>query len=131
VVPIDLIDGPGDELSIVRRPQHASPPHGPDLKIWKLNTGRAADLLGPPQEWFDVAGYIATIEGAGPCVRWQTRLLVDLGMAKPRSIRLLPDFAADDFSESGCHLSDEGGKKVAALKADRQLQFADGKYRLR
>ena len=131
VVPIDLVDGRGDELIIVRTPQHAAPPHGPDLKIWKLDTGRAVDLLDRLEEWFDVAGYVGTVQGAIPCARWQTRLVVDLGTARPRSIRLLPGFAAEDWPESGCLLSDEGAKQVAELRRDRRLRFADGKYRLR
>ena len=133
VVPIDLVGGPGDELMIVRRPQHASPPHGPDLKIWTINAGRATDLLsreGRAKE-FDVAGYIGTLETAVPCARWQTRLLVDVASEKPRPITLQADFAAHGEPGLDCRLSAEGTKQVASLKRERQLHFENGHYRWR
>ena len=47
LVPIDLVDGSGDELVIVRIPGHASPPLGIELRIWKLGATFPVDLVEP------------------------------------------------------------------------------------
>jgi hypothetical protein len=39
IVPVDLVDGVGDELVVVRVPNHSSPPIRCDMKIWKLSAG--------------------------------------------------------------------------------------------
>src|SRR5205814_1635360 len=104
LVPIDLVDGPGDELVIVRIPGHASPPLGIELRIWKLGATVPVDLVEPLR----VAGYLDTIERAVPCVRWQVHLLLDPLAAKPRRISLVGEFAAEvDPSDPTwtCHLN--------------------------
>jgi hypothetical protein len=130
LVPVDLVDGPGDELVIVQIPTHASPPIGIDLRIWKLGATVSVDLVEPLR----VAGYLETIERAVPCARWRVHLLLDPLAAKPRRISLVGEFAAEvDPSQPMwiCHLSRRGAKGAAALRRGENLRFSDGRYRLR
>ena len=129
VVPVDLVDGRGDELVIVRRPAHSAPPTGLDLRIWKLSSARAEPLLA--EQSLAVSGYLQTVEGAVPCATWRTRLLIDRSSTKPRTIALRADFAVDDWPESGCHPSNAGTQDMNHLKRERRLQFEDGHYHLR
>src|SRR6185503_3067040 len=82
IVPIDLVDGPGDELLIVRVPAHASPPVGYDLKIWKIGQTKPVELGGSER----VANLLITFPIG--CARWRTFLSIDSTEAKPRSIAL-------------------------------------------
>jgi hypothetical protein len=130
LVPIDLVDGPGDELVIIRIPGHASPPLGIELRIWKLGATVPVDLAEPLR----VAGYLDTIERAVPCVRWLVHLLVDPLAAKPRRISLVGEFAVEvDPSDPtwSCHLNKQGANGAAALRGGENLSFSDGRYRLR
>jgi hypothetical protein len=129
VVPVDLIDGPGDELVIVRIPNRGSPPHAPELQIWNLGSATRADLVEHVDDWF--AGRFDTTEGAIPCARWRTRLFVKPNDLKPRPIALHADLAAEDWPPSGCHLTKKGASTVAVVRAPRVLSFERGKYRMR
>jgi hypothetical protein len=128
IVPIDLVDGPGDELVIIRVPAHASPPIGHDLKIWKLGPTKPVELTDPLR----VAGVFET-ELIG-CARWRTRLFVDLKEAKPRAVVLRSEFAATvtGFDTAAiCRLEGQEAHRVAALRRQQVLRVKSGKYRLR
>jgi hypothetical protein len=146
IVPIDLIGGPGDELMIIRIPQHASPAHGPDLKIWKLSPKKPVDLLARDDKnwklgsrpidldtgdavWFPVAGPLRTVDTAVSCADWRAHLFVSSKDAKPRSIALRADFATAD--PSGCQLSADGADQAAVLRQAHMLRFEGGAYRMR
>ena len=120
IVPLDLVDGPGDELVIVRVPAHASPPIGHDLKIWKVGASTPVDLGGLEH----VAGTLASSPFA--CARFQLGLSVDLTAAKPRAIALRPEFAAS----ACCRLGPEAQSRLAALRGGQTLRFdvTTGKY---
>jgi hypothetical protein len=129
VIPVDLIDAVGDEVVIVRIPARSAPPTGLELQIWKLSLTGAVSML--TERALAMSGYIQTVEGAIPCARWRNQLLVNRSSAKPRSIMLRANFAADDWPESGCHLSDDGAKEVSRLQRGQRLQFEGGHYQLR
>ncbi len=84
VVPMDLVDGPGDEVVAVRVAQHSSPPTAQDLKIWKIS-GSTVNDLAPA---VDVESLLNTIPIG--CARWRDTLSVDLHGVKPRVIELQP-----------------------------------------
>lgn len=132
VIPVDLIDAPGDELLIIRSPGRAAPPLGPDLKIWTLGSTKPTDLIPrkSDEDLVFLAGRLRTVEGAIPCASWRTRLSVNLDEPKPRWITRRAEFAAHDWPQS-CHLSEEGKKEMTAVKRHQVLVFADGAYRLR
>ena len=126
VVPVDLIDGPGDELVIVRTPAHSAPPHPPDLKIWKIRSRRPTDLVaGGEQEWF--AGRFDSGDGAVFCTNWRSRLFVDPDAAKPKPISLRVDFA----SAPGCQLNPNGAAQLKRSNHERVLRYQAGTYHLR
>ena len=79
---------------------------------------------------FLMGGHLRTIEGAVPCAYWRTRLSVNLDAPKPRRIARRAEFAASDWPETGCHLSREGAKEMAAVKRHQVLAFENGAYRL-
>jgi hypothetical protein len=131
VVPVDLVDGRGDEIVIVRVPAHSSPGTGPDLKIWKVQATQPIDLspADGAGNALPVAGYVETMEGAYPCARWRTRLVIDPESAKPRSIALRTDLGIYEWQPDGCHLNDEGAARVASLRGAHRLRFENGRYR--
>jgi hypothetical protein len=133
VIPVDLVDGPGDELVIIRLHQRAAPPPGPDLQIWKVGATQPVDLIQRKghDDLFFLGGRLQTVEGAIPCAEWRTRLSVNLDAPKPRSIARRAEFAASDWPDAGCHLSGEGAREMAAVKRHRLLAFEKGAYRLR
>ncbi|MDD5749131.1 MAG: hypothetical protein PHP64_08870 [Actinomycetota bacterium] len=51
IIPVDLVDGPGDELIIIRIPNRGSPSVGRQLLIWKLGGKKPADLT-PEKDFF-------------------------------------------------------------------------------
>ena len=125
VVPVDLIDGPGDELVIVRTPAHSAPPHPPDLKIWKIKSRRPTNLVaGGEQEWF--AGRLDSGDGAIFCTDWRSRLFVNPDAPKPRPISLHVDLAA----APGCQLNPNGGAQLKQINHERVLQYQAGTYHL-
>ena len=113
VIPVDLVDGPGDELLIVRVPAHAAPPIGYDLKIWKIGATRPVVLADGER----VAGSMVTEPIA--CARWRTRLFVDRSAPKPRAIALRTEIG----SAGCCRIANEDTTRVAGLRRDRTLQF--------
>ena len=132
VIPVDLVDGPGDELVIVRMHQRAAPPPGPDLKLWKVGATKPTDLIQRKgdDELFFLGGRLLTVEGAVPCAQWRTRLTVNLDAPKPRPLARRAEFAASDWPDAGCHLSREGAEEMAALKRHQLLRFEKGGYGL-
>ncbi len=119
IIPVDLIDGPGDELMIVRVPAHSSPPIGYDLKIWKIGQTKPTVLGGQDR--------VAKLLGSYPigCARWRTLLSVATG-AKPRPITLRTEFGAAPC----CRIVDEEAALIRNLRQGQVLRFdADqGKY---
>lgn len=113
IVPVELVDGIGDELLIVRVPAQASPPIGYDLKIWKVAAKTPVDLGGLDR----VAGLL----GARPigCARWRTNLLIDQSQAKPRVIGLRHVLG----SSTGCSIDPDEVSPIADMRRDRALSF--------
>ena len=122
IVPIDLIDGPGDELLIVRVPAHSSPPAGYDLKIWKIGRTKPVEIGGSER--------VAKLFGSNPigCARWRTLLSIDRTEAKPRSIALRTRFG----STPCCRIETEE-PNLAGMRRGQVLRFdaARGKYVVR
>jgi hypothetical protein len=85
---VDLVDGPGEELLILRAPNHGSPPVGLDVKIWRVAQPEADELF---QSKDRVAGHLWPL-----CAAYRTRALIDLDTAKPRSVALQPELGAAD-----------------------------------
>lgn len=85
VVPVDLVDGPGDELLVVRTWAHASPSVGFALTVWKVGGARPIDLS--PKVL--VAARLPSSE-----TTWRADLTVDLTQEKPRTIELRRTFGA-------------------------------------
>jgi hypothetical protein len=128
IVPVDLVDGPGEELIIIRIPAHASPPAGHDVKIWKLGQAKPVELLEP----IAVAGLFET-ELIG-CARWRTNLVVDLASAKPRAVALRADFAArapEGRGTAACRLNAQEVERQTSLKRGDVLRFEGGRLRRR
>jgi hypothetical protein len=113
IVPVDLIDGPGDELMIFRIPNHASPPIGFDMKIWKLGGAKPTAL----QSFEHVAGHLPTFPFS--CATWRTFMTVDLTKAKPRSIGLMTESSAS----ADCRCYKESDNEIAQLN-DIRLKSA-------
>jgi hypothetical protein len=126
IVPVDLVDGPGDELVIVRVPAHASPPIGYDLKIWKLGPTAPVNLT----ETIKVADIFGT-DLIG-CARWRTHLFVNLDEAKPRTVALRNEFAATVAASTNavCRLFPEDTDRVRTMRLGQVLRVESGKYRL-
>jgi hypothetical protein len=128
IVAVDLIDGPGDELVIVRVPSHASPPIGHDLKLWKVGPTMPVELTQP----ISLAGIFGT-QLIG-CARWRTHLFVDLSESKPRTVALRSEFAATvaGFPATAvCRLEAQESSRVAILRRGQELRKESGAYRLR
>ena len=60
------IDGPGDELLIVRVPAHSSPPAGYDLKIWKIGETKPVELGGSERVANPLITYPLAVRDGGP-----------------------------------------------------------------
>jgi hypothetical protein len=129
VVPVDLVDGPGDELVVVRIPAHSSPPIGYDLMIWQIEKKRPIALLTEPVQ---LAGLIGT-DGisAISCGSWKIPVVVDTAEAKPRSLTLKAEFTVgrDVHGQPPCRIQSD--PSFAALSRGHALRFLNGKYRLR
>ncbi len=120
IVPVDLIDGPGEELLIFRIPAHASAPVGFEMKIIEIGTDGPIEL-GQQR----VAGLLAS--GTIDCARWRTHVYVDTSSAKPRRLMLRSEFGARPCCRVGEDTppADAGSPfpTVAALRQDRALRF--------
>ncbi len=120
IIPVDLVDGPGDELLVVRMGARSSPPSGHDLKVLKLAGATPVELLSSHR----IAGTLAGTPMA--CGRWRSRLSVNPEETKPRSIRihqevLIPrDCVIDNASDA-----------EAIRKQQPVLTYSDGRYALR
>jgi hypothetical protein len=88
IVPVDLVDGPGDELIIFRIPNHGSPPVGYDVKVWKIGASKPLILSDP--------GRVASLMPSRQigCALWRTVLSIDLAAPKPRPLELRPEFGS-------------------------------------
>ena len=128
IIAVDLVDGPGDELVVVRVPAHASPPIGHDLKIWKLGPTAPVELTEP----IKVADIFGT-ELIG-CARWRTHLFVNLGEVKPRTVAFRSEFAATVVgydTAAVCRLFPQDIDRVRNMQRGQVLRVENGKYRLR
>ena len=116
IVPIDLIDGPGDELLIVRVPGHSAPPAGYDLKIWKIGRTKPVEIGGSER--------VAKLFDSNPigCARWRTFLSIDPAEAKPRSIALRTEFG----STPCCRIETEE-PNLAGMRRGQVLRFDSGR----
>ena len=124
LVPVDLVDGPGDELVFVARIGRGSPPTGLNLSMWSIQ----GDRLKAISDTIRVADYLSTRCGAVRCVRWETRLVVEEDAPKPRVLRLrarldAPDGAAQDLDR-------RGRREATALRNLQTLVFRRERYRL-
>lgn len=118
VIPIDLVDGPADELLVVRVPAHSAPPAGFDLKILKLTSSGVNELMVPPR---DLARTLISQPMA--CARWRKRLFIDPKEPKPKSIELRRDVAASP----GCQIEDAQEDRMPG--PDRELlRFVGDRY---
>ena len=120
VVPLDLVDGPGDELMIVRVLGRSAPPNGHDLKILKVAAGRLVDLVEPVR----IAGNLSGTPMV--CGQWRSRVAVDGQARKPRPLWIRNEVIVPD----GCRL-DAAGRANTLRKEHRQLVFTAGRYQPR
>ena len=120
VVPVDLVDGPGDEVMIVRTWAHASPAVGFALEIWKVGGSRPVELSGR----VIVGAWLTTWR-----TNWRADLVVDPTQPKPRAIGVRRTFGALDCEP----LTASDRAAAAALGRASALVFdrASGKYDLR
>jgi hypothetical protein len=127
IVPVDLIDGPGDELLIFRIPNHASPPIGFDVKIWKVGRRKAIALNSGERD----AQHMPTYPFS--CALYRTFFNVDMTVAKPRPIALKTEYG----STGDCGCVEETDRNEIARANDIRFKSAlrfDGrsrKYQLR
>ena len=120
IVPLDLVDGPGDELMIVRVPGRSAPPNRHDLKILKVAAGRLVDLVAPVR----IAGNLAGTPMV--CGQWRSRVAVDSQDRKRRPLLIRNEVIVPD----GCRL-DDAGRANTLRKEHRQLVFTAGRYQQR
>jgi hypothetical protein len=130
VVPVDLLDGPGEELMTIQMGAHSSPPMPPDLTIWRIDPPRAVDIIRRriPYDLLPVGGRLITFDTAIPCAEWRARLFVDRNDPKPRPIAWRVDFAADGWPPNGCRLTQQGKTRMADVRDGQILRFTNGKY---
>ena len=123
IMPVDLVDGPGDELIIVRVPGHSSPPAGHDMKIWQLRPSKVIDLVVPTA----VAGLLESRPMG--CARWRAQLIVDSAAQKPRALMQRVEFAMPFSSRAdapACGLTAAGKERHAALSRSAALSYGRG-----
>lgn len=112
IVPVDLVDGPSDELLIFWKPNRGSSLFTYGLKIWKLGKKKPIDLgsvesvLGWQQQW---------------CSVWRDRVHVEKS-AKPRNLILRRDIAAEPCCVSAQEARDVGRRRILRFSAK------NGKY---
>jgi|SRR5581483_11441456 len=124
IVPIDLVDGPGDELIIIDLPAHSSPPPAPEAKIWRVGTGGTINLVAERE--LLIGGRLRTAgPDAIPCAEWRARVFVNAHDPKPRPLRLRTDFAA----RPRCDVAAPGAEQLAILRRGKRLAFRHGFYR--
>jgi hypothetical protein len=118
LVPVDLVDGPGDELLIARIPAHASPPTGWDLQIWQLRSQLTE--IGAMR----LTKSLYSIPFG--CARWAAALTLDPKGAKPRPMNVIVDFTVNGC----CRLDSSEARRVADLKRPHVLRFdsKSGRY---
>ena len=80
VAAVDLVDGPGDELVILRSPNRGSPPVGLDLKISTIDPGRPKLLFQSRER---VSAHLWPL-----CAGFRTTISVDLDTPKPLDLTL-------------------------------------------
>jgi hypothetical protein len=123
IMPVDLVDGPGDELIIVRVPGHSSPPAGHDLKIWQLRANKVIDLVGATA----VAGLLESRPMG--CARWRAQLIVDSAAPKPRALTQRAEFAMPFSSRTdapACELTADGKERHTALSRSTAPSYRRG-----
>ena len=85
------MDGPGDELVVLRSPNRGSPPVGLDLKISTIDPGRPKLLFQSRER---VSAHVWPL-----CAGFRTTISVDLDTPKPRDLTLRTELAATDDCE--------------------------------
>jgi hypothetical protein len=114
LVPVDLIDGPGDELLVFRNDAHSSPPTGYEMRIMALGGSTPIDLGSRDR--------VSNLFGTRPisCARWRQYVYVDMRAAKPRPLMLKGEVAA----ESCCAIFDDpDGPTVTQVMSDHIIRF--------
>jgi hypothetical protein len=124
LVPVDLINGRGDELIFVYRYGRSSPPSGLDLAIWSFRSDQPVLV----SDTIRVADYLSTPCGAVACIWWQTRLVIGEDARKPRMVTLRATF--EPFNGLMENLDRMGRREAAALRAAPALAYRGGRYRV-
>lgn len=88
IIPVDLVDGPGDELIIIRNENRGSPPLGRQLLIWKLGGKKPLELMT------DKDFFIASWFNGCCCSSWRDTLYVQEA-SKPRDLILKKTIGAE------------------------------------
>ena len=120
VAAVDLVDGPGDELVILRVPNRGSPPVGLDMKISTVHQEE-------PELLFDSDSKVAGLFWP-TCAGFRTTVSVDLESPKPRDLTLQTEFGAMadcDVSVERSQLDDLKRIRVLSFDPDRR-QFVAG-----
>jgi hypothetical protein len=124
IVPVDLVEGPGDELLILHMSEHAAPPIGYDIKIWAIDQARPRELANSEHVagWLPVRGSHRAV----PCVRWKMTFSVDPATPKPRPL----DVRIDVGAMNDCPIEEKTGIAVDELQPRESLRFnvATGKF---
>jgi hypothetical protein len=131
IVPVDLVDGPGDELVIARIGHRGSPPFPPDFWVWKIGGSKPLDLFAPRsfEEW--LRSYLGSSVGphdAVACAELLRRLSIDPTAPKPRRIAVT---TSTSMLHPGCHLTREGRQEVATERRPQAFVLKAGVYRRR
>jgi hypothetical protein len=88
IIPIDLVDGPGDELIIIRIPNRGSPSVGRQLRIWKIGGKKPIELMS------DMDFLVASWLNGCCCSIWRDTLYIAEG-SKPPSLILKKTIGAN------------------------------------
>jgi hypothetical protein len=132
VVPVDLVDGAGDELLIFRMRGRGAPPLGHDIKIWSIDQAMKIPAVGVPRELASserVSGWlpIQRTTRATPCVRWKMTFTVDRSIAKPLPVGLHLEFGATP----DCPVEEKTAFAIEKLQPQDSVRFnpVTGKYK--
>lgn len=116
LVPVDLIDGPGDELLVFRNDAHASPPTGYEMRIVSLG--------GPTPVELGSRDRVCNLFATRPigCARWRQYVYIDTHAAKPRPLRLKGEVAAEPCCAIAI-IDDPDIPTVTQVRTDHIMRF--------
>jgi hypothetical protein len=124
IVPVDIVDGPGDELLIFRMHARGAPKIGYDIKIWAIDQATPRQLANGEH----VAAWlpIRKTTFAVPCVQWKMTFSVNPAMTKPRPLEIRIEVGA----MAGCPAAEKTSIVIEELQPREALRFslATGKY---